>query len=263
MCTCLPLRPLFLVILVSFLSILTNEVAAQSVEADLGTHDVAVEVDFAGTSVLLFGSIFNETGETGGAPTDVIIVVQGPERTIKVRRKSRIAGIWVNTNSAAFETVPGYYALVTNRPVSEIASSYELLDYGIGFNSLQSKLLLSSAGFSNPSGRDYADALVRLMKQEKLYQEHVGGVSFPGKHLFRAEFDLPSNVPLGLYTAKTYVFQNGKLTDDFTTSLKIEKKGVERFIFTLAHSWPLVYGILAVLAAIIAGLGAAAIFRKK
>jgi uncharacterized protein (TIGR02186 family) len=236
---------------------------AQSVEADLGTHNVDVKVDFAGTNVLLFGSLFYEDFESDGPTPDVIIAVHGPERKMRVRRKTRIAGIWVNSESSVFDTVPGYYALVTNRSVEAIASSYDLHHNGIGFNDLQSKLLLSSAGFASASPREYAAALVRILKKDGLYQEHAGGVKFPGKHLFRAEFALPANVPLGMYTANIFIFQNGKLADEFTTTLQIEKRGIERFIFALAHENPFLYGILSVILAVMAGLGAAAIFRKK
>ncbi len=236
---------------------------AQSVEADLGTHNVDVKVDFAGTNVLLFGSLFYEGFEQKGPRPDVIIAVRGPERKMRVRRKTRVAGIWVNSESSTFDAVPGYYALLSNRPVADITSSYELHDQSIGFSDLQANLLMSPAGFSSASPREYAAAIVRILKQDDLYKEQIGGVKFPGKHLFRAEFALPANVPLGKYIADIFIFRDGKLADDYTTELNIEKRGIERFIYTLAHEWPFVYGILSVILAIFAGLGAAAIFRKK
>lgn len=251
--------------LVPFILILlfVSKSDASKVEADLGKHNIPVEVDFAGTSVLLFGSIVDDANDPKQGRPDVIIVVRGPNRDITVRRKSRVAGIWINADNVEFENVPGYYAIVTNKPVNEIASSYELRESEIGFNSLQSSFLLSSAGFSSTRGQEYSSALIRVMRQNGLYQEHVGDVGFPGRHLFRAEFDLPSNVPLGLYNADIFIFRNGSLEDKFTTSLKIEKQGIERYVFGLAHEWPLVYGILAVIIAVVAGLTAAAVFAKK
>ncbi|MEM8644754.1 MAG: TIGR02186 family protein [Pseudomonadota bacterium] len=89
-----------------------------------------------------------------------------------------------------------------------------------------------------------------------------GAIDFTGQHLFRAEFELPANVPLGDYTADVYTFRGGELIGNYTTRLKIEKSGVEKFIYELAHQQPLIYGIISVILALAAGMGAAALFRK-
>ncbi len=236
---------------------------AESVEADLATHHVAVKTDFAGVKVLMFGAVETPVAARGQAPRDIIIVIRGPEEKLRVRRKDRVAGIWVNSDSATFDAVPGYYAIVSNLPAGEIASSYTLREHGIGFNSLRANLILSSTGFSTGNVRDYASAIVRVLKNDDLYQEIIGGVGFSGTRLFRAEFELPANVPLGDYSADVFIFRAGEVVAKHTTSLRIEKRGIERFIYTLAHQQPLIYGILSVLAAVLAGTGAAAAFRKK
>ena len=43
-----------------------------------------------------------------------------PEKNIIVRRKDRVAGIWINTDAVEFSRVPSFYALASNRPVEEI-----------------------------------------------------------------------------------------------------------------------------------------------
>ena len=62
---------------------------------DLDDHLVAITTGFSGTEVLLFGTV--------DEPGDVVVVVRGPTRPIRMFRKSRIAGIWVNTASMTFE----------------------------------------------------------------------------------------------------------------------------------------------------------------
>ena len=239
-----------------------RETRAEGVEADLATHHVAVKTDFAGVKVLLFGAITNQGDLDKLALLDMIIVVRGPNREMRIRKKERIAGLWINKESATFDDVPGYYATLSTRPVEEIAPSYTLLQNGIGFTSLQGKLILSSAGFTQGNAKDYAAAVVRVHQSQNLYQELKGAIGFSGQHLFRAEFELPANVPLGDYTADVYTFRGGKLIGNYTTSLKIEKSGVERFIYELAHQQPLIYGIVSVILALMAGMGAAALFRK-
>jgi len=236
---------------------------AQQVEADLTTRTIAVKADFAGAKVLLFGSVVGGPGDPE-TPPDIIIVVRGPDEPLSVHRKQRFAGIWVNSGGTTFSAVPGYYAIVTNRPVSDIASSYALQEHRIGFNSVKADLILSAGGFASSGlARDYVDAAVRLLGRKNLYQEHIGGISFVGKHLFRAEFELPANVPLGDFSADVFLFRDGEMVGTYRTPLRIEKSGIERVIYSLAHEQPLIYGILSVLAAIAAGLAASTIFRKK
>src|SRR2546426_9410212 len=87
---------------------------AEALAADLTSHLIAITTGFTGTSVVLFGA-------TDG-PGDVIVVVRGPEREITVRRKSRVAGIWVNTQEVTFANVPSFYAVAASRPVPDILS---------------------------------------------------------------------------------------------------------------------------------------------
>ena len=244
-------------------SLAPSESMANGVETDLATHHVAVKTDFAGVNVLLFGALDVPIAKDVETTRDIIIVVRGPEKPLNVRRKKRIAGIWVNADTATFDAVPGYYAIVSNRPAEKIASSYTLREHSIGLNNLQASLILSTTGFTTGQVRDYAEGIVRVLQSQNLYQEIIGGVGFAGRRLFRAEFELPANVPLGDYKADVYIFRGGELLAKSTTSLRIEKSGIERFIYELAHRQPLIYGILSVLAAVAAGMGAAAAFRKK
>lgn len=238
-------------------------VIAETLEADLATHHVAVKTDFAGVNVLLFGAVIDDKIKQMSGSRDIIIVVRGPKKRMLVRRKSKVAGIWISGNTIAFEDVPGYYAIVSNRPVADIASSYVLREHGIGLNALKADVILSTGGFSTENAKAYADAIVRVRSREDLYQRIVGGVEFTGKHLFRAEFELPANVPLGDYTADVFIFRTGEFVTKYSTQLRIEKSGVEKFIYNLAHQQPFLYGVLAVLTALIAGMGAAALFRKR
>ncbi len=237
--------------------------SAQQIEADLTTHAINVETNFSGAKVALFGAVAGGSEDEDGASADIIIVVRGPKDTLHVRRKRRIAGIWINVDGASFRNVPGYYTVLTNRPIAEIASFNTLGELRIGVSSVKTGLLLASAGEARKNAGDYIEAIVRILGRKKLYQETDGGITFIGKHLFRAEFELPANVPLGNYEADVYLFRNTQLVSQYTTRLGIEKSGLEQWIYSLAHDQPLLYGILSVLLAIAAGMAASAMFRKR
>ena len=233
------------------------------VVADLSTHTVAVRSDFAGTRVMLFGALVG-TREEGKSRPDLIVVVRGPSRTFKMHRKKRVGPIWVNADERIFRAAPGYYALLSSRPLKEIAPLDRLQRRGIGFEALKEHLLATGEGFKSlKKAEEYAAALVRLMKKKGLYRTNEQAVRFVGHYLFRATFDLPANVPLGEYEADVYLWRDGRLLGKFSSVLEIEKRGFERFVYEMAHERPLLYGVAAVIIAIAAGFAAAAVFRKS
>ncbi len=231
--------------------------------ADLSTHTVAIKADFAGTRVMLFGALVGAS-EEGKARPDLVVVIRGPSRTFKIHRKKRVGPIWVNADERIFRAAPGYYALLSTNILAEIAPAEKLRARGIGFQALKDHLLATGEGFGDlKEAEEYAEAFIRLMKKKGLYRTNDNGVNFTGRYLFRATFDLPANVPLGDYEADVYLWRGGKLLGRFSSTLKIEKRGFERFVYEIAHKQPLLYGVAAVIIAIAAGYAAAAVFRKS
>src|ERR1700755_2163914 len=102
---------------------------AEGLVADPTSHLIAITTGFTGASVVLFGA-------TDGAG-DVIVAVRGPEREMTVRRKSRVAGIWVNTQEVTFANVPSFYATASSRPMSEILSPAAAAFYRLGVANLR------------------------------------------------------------------------------------------------------------------------------
>ena len=101
-----------------------DSLRAQSLVADLSHHLIAITTAFVGTQVVLFG-----VAESGG---DIVVTVQGPRENLIVRRKSRIAGIWVNRERLAFRRVPAYYAVASTEPLEQIARPDVLAQLEIG-----------------------------------------------------------------------------------------------------------------------------------
>ncbi|MGI9383724.1 MAG: TIGR02186 family protein [Methyloligellaceae bacterium] len=233
---------------------------AEEVEVDLTSHHVAVKYDFSGATITLFGAAVGQFPENGAGAPDIVIAVRGPARTTRVHRKERIAGIWINAETRSFDGVPGYYALVTSRELSKIASGEILQRLDIGFASLATQFKVE--GRSAAETREFVRAAIGLLQEDGLYGEHPNGVRFMGRHLFRAEFSLPANVPIGEYEADVFLFRKGSLLGQYTTSFDIAKEGLERSIFSMAHNQPLLYGVLSVFAALAAGLGASLLFRQ-
>jgi len=234
----------------------------EGVEADASTRQVAITSSFTGTEILVFGTVENSVQPSPEAGTyDIIVVVEGMPSPVVVRKKSRVAGIWINTSSMHFASVPSYYAIASTRPIDEIADKALLDGNQIGFDHVRMAHSVADAPDA-ASVQSFRDALIRLKEQQGVYVRRDFGVTFIGRSLFRATIALPPNVPVGPLTARVFLFKEGKLLGQYESRVMLQREGIERFIHNFAISQPLAYGVVTVLLAAAAGLAAAFAFRK-
>ena len=235
----------------------------ETVHADVAARRVPITSSFVGTKVIVFGAVDNSrqaVPESGYY--DVVIIVEGATVPFVARRKSRVAGIWINTDSARYDTVPSYYAIVSTRPLSEIATPKVLKDHNIGLDAIP-MVPVGSDSERAPAELDaFRKAVVRIKRSQELYRESQYGVAFIGPSLFRASIDLPANVTVGPFKTHVFLFRQGKLLSKYTTRLTLEREGLEHYLHNLAFGYPFIYGIVCVIAAVCAGLIASTIFRR-
>ncbi len=236
----------------------------EKIESDISSRNIAIESNFTGSRIVVFGTIEHSLQtESEIGLYDIAIAIRGPKRTIVTRRKAKVAGIWINQDALTFANAPGFYAVMSNRPLPDIAEQKTLDKHGLGFHSLDFKPLKSgSAGFSRIALAEFGEAAVRIKQKEGLYTYEPTGVVFVGRTLFRATVDLPANVPVGTYASDVYLLRKGKVLSHNRSNLTINKEGFERFVYSAAFDYPLIYGILAVIIAVTAGLLASAMTRR-
>ncbi|MBB4286748.1 TIGR02186 family protein [Roseospira goensis] len=226
----------------------------QPLVADLSKHLVAITTAFSGTDVLLFGA-------TDG-PGDVVLVVRGPRTTKVVRKKARLAGvIWANRDSVTYDNVPAFYQVFASRPLEEIAPKSVLSRHQIGTENLVFTKVDQSVTDSFVPG--FRAALVRLNQKQQLYGEGVLPVTQLANRLFRAELHFPANVPTGSYSVEVYLIRQGDVVSAEITPLVISKIGLGAEIFDFAHQQAPLYGLAAILVAVITGWAAAIMLRRN
>ena len=242
----------------ALLLLLAWPVPAEEVVADLSQNRISITADFAGSEILIFGAIKREAPIDRTSPLGVVITVAGPQTPVVVRRKSRVAGIWVNSSAVEVDAAPSFYAVATSGPLFDVLSHVENLRYRI-----TPQRTVRSVGA--PSGIidtfAFTDALIRIRTDAGLYQVNEGGVTLMEDTLFRSSIALPSNLVEGNYTVDIYLTREGEVTSRHETVIFVRKVGLERFLYTLAHEQPLIYGLMSLAIAIAAGWGASAIFR--
>lgn len=237
--------------------------ALERVEADVSTRSVAVTSSFTGTEIVIFGSVEHSRQLTPEAGLyDIAIVVEGTPTPIVSRQKARVAGVWLNALSVQFDNVPSYYAIMSTRPIEEITDPRTLSDNSIGFDSVRMAVAPKQAQPAPELLSEFKQAVVRLKQKDKLYQKRDYGVTFIGRSLFRSALSLPANVPVGPLVTHVYLFKDGQLMSKHSSSVTLQREGLERYLHDFAFKYPMYYGIFAVILAVVSGLLASAFFKR-
>lgn len=224
---------------------------AQRLIADLSSREIAISTGFTGAELLLFGA-------TEGAG-DIVVVVEGPHRSEVVRRKERIAGIWVNGTAVTFDQAPSYYWVAASRKLSDIATPARLADLQIGEERLR---LPTQSVRSGSSVKDFRDAFIRNKQALGLYGRGESEIRILGGRLFRTTIAFPANVPTGAYHVTVFLFKNGRLISRDRTPLRVHRTGLEAEIFDFAHNRAPWYGAIAIVIALVAGWLAGIVFKR-
>lgn len=236
----------------------------ETVQADVSSRSVAVTSGFTGTEIIVFGAVDNSrqaSAESGFY--DIVIVVEGTPTRLVARRKSNDWGIWLNATSITFQSVPSYYAIVSTRPLDEIADTTILRDNDIGFEQVRMTPISGwESGVSTADLEEFKSSVVRLKQRERLYVEQPVGVAFIGRSLFRASVNLPANVPVGPLVARVHLFREGRMLHTFRSRVTLRREGLENLLHTFAFGYPLFYGLATVLLSMAAGIAATAAFRR-
>jgi uncharacterized protein (TIGR02186 family) len=235
--------------------------SAERLITSLSSHQVLVTSSFTGIELVLFGSIERDANTVSRrGDYNIIATISGPRETLVVRRKDLVLGIWTNAESRSFLKAPTYLAVLSNKPVDEIASAELLRRQEIGMYIVPRPALTSEI----QSGEHdiFRDALFRLRKQRKLYVEEPAGVTFLTPNLFRATIRLPAEAPVGTYDVDVRLFADGTQLARANSALEVVKVGIEQFIVNAAANHGILYGLFTTLMALATGWFASVIFRK-
>ncbi len=229
----------------------------ETVVLGLSQDRVAITTQFDGSELLIFGAIKREVAIPDG-PLDVIVTLAGPSQPVVVRRKERRFGIWVNTVAVPLTAAPSFYAVASSAPLADILTSTEDLRHAITTRRAIRDIGAASAA---PDVENFTEALIRLREAQGTYMRLDGAVRVDQATLFRVRLDLPSALVEGAYATRIFLLRDGTVIAREDAVIDVRKEGLERALYALSREQPLIYGLLSLVIAVVAGWGAAAVFR--
>jgi uncharacterized protein (TIGR02186 family) len=231
----------------------------EQIVSGLSQSRVSINASFDGTAILIYGAAMRVEPPPSWPLLQVIVTVEGPVVPIVVRRKERVAGIWINQGAMSMEGAPSFYAVMSTGPLADILSPEEDKLHRVSIP-MEIGAVKMNAGAGAAS--DYLAAFERIKEASGSYRLAPDSVLLLQQSLFRTEVALPANLVEGEYRVRIFLTRGGKVLDVQDSQIEVYKAGVERFLFRLAHDQPLIYGVIALLIAAVSGWGASELFRR-
>ena len=228
---------------------LTFEVSPQKVEINSFYH---------GATLTLKG--------TAPAHSELAMVWLGEEKTHTLQRKDRVGPLWMNVDTITIEGAPEMYYLATSTKTQEELASFDVLaGYSIGYNALRESVTIEQA--NSPSSDSLFPEFIRLKEHMELYRMFPHSITTEpaSENMVKFAFSLPIPplIPTGKFELHMCCFKEGQLVANGSSELIVEKVGMPEKLSNLAFNHSALYGILAIVAALAAGLVMGLLFGKK
>jgi uncharacterized protein (TIGR02186 family) len=108
----------------------------------------------------------------------------------------------------------------------------------------------------------FQKGLVDLKRRAGLYYEAPRAVEITDGVLYRARVSIPARVPVGRFTAETFLIRDGRVLAAAVRDIDIRKSGFERFVARAADRSSVTYGLVAVALSVFLGWAAGWIARR-
>lgn len=228
--------------------------SAAEVSLNIAPSTVEITTFYNGTTVAVDGKV--------AAEAEVLILVSGSGEELHVKRKGKVGGLfWMNVGDLTFGNVPRVYMIYTGK---ELADKIENESMGLGFNALEARVEIKPAGEENSF---YFKEFVRLKESQGLYSKSGEAVTYgaaaDGVRPFQATLTIPPQMKQDSHTVAAYAVRDNQVLASSTANLELKQVSFPAQLSRLAFDHSLLYGILAVIIAILAGLIISAIFKSK
>jgi uncharacterized protein (TIGR02186 family) len=192
----------------------------------------------------------------------VVLTLRSENEEVKLNRKGRVAGIWFNVADVTIGGIPRIYMLATSKQLDDICSEEVQERLGLGLRSLRNRMKITSE--KSLKGIE-AEEYLKLKLQSGAYDTGLTITSTPiSESRWKLEALLPvsASVPPGTYHVTLYCFKQGQLILQKTTALDLRRVGMVKLLANMAHERAGLYGIVAIVIAMMVGFSIGMIFQS-
>ncbi len=237
------------------LLLLSAALPAAAAEIRLETRPGSVEI----------GALYD--GETlhveGAAPagSEVVLLFHGAAKDQHMKQKGRALGLlWMNLGSLSFEAVPGVYLVTASKPLADLGPAARPFT----LEGVRETFKVEPVEADTPENRA---EFVKLKAAEGLYRETSEGVILGAdqgaERTFQTDIRLPSRLAPGVYAVEAVALKDGQVAAQGRATVEARLIGTPSLLSDMAFGHAALYGVLATVIAILAGLGIGLVFQSK
>ncbi len=222
---------------------LAGGVRGEAVKVQVDPPVVEINSFFQGREITLSGMM--------PAPREAVAEVQGPVGEEHLMRKGRRGPLWLNVGEITVSHAPSLYVILSSRPDLLMGNS------PWGFGALVKQLRLTGL-VQDKEKSEFLEHFLRLKQSESLYVALPEGLTVvsagdPGFQKVTGKFWLPANVRTETYKVRLFSVLEGRTVGQAEADLTVKMVGFPALLLTLANEHSALYGILAVVIAILTG----------
>lgn len=225
----------------------------------------------AGLERTLFSKRFQTLTITGPVPegAQIIIKIVSPTKEFKLNKSGKGLGfVWLPIGHAEITKLSGMFAILSSSKIAGILSPEQqktlglTSDYGEIYDQAEIHYKTPPpTGEAEALKKEYIAGLIKILEEGGLYQVKENAVVLSGNQ-FTGQVKHPADAPLGEYQVTCYAVKEGQATVLSQEKFKVKQTGLAQWLTEQAGSNAVIYGIMAALIAIAAGVFVGLIFKK-
>ncbi len=235
----------FLLFFLGQASALTVKVTPGKIPITLGYHGTKMKVEGTGLNT-----------------NDIIIQISSKLGEQHLKYKGKAGGIfWMKLGNIVFEDVPRVYLVYSTKDIHKILPSEICKELSIGYDALSEKAKIKT-NMKDFDRDKWIVEFIKFMEADELYDEEDGVVQIDKKnHTFSVDIDWPFEAPPGDYNVEAFAVENGQVVEKAHTKIRVERVGLIKQLTHMAFEKPALYGVIAIVVAIVAGFGVGMVFK--
>ncbi|MBI5605548.1 MAG: TIGR02186 family protein [Deltaproteobacteria bacterium] len=225
----------------------------------------------AGLERTLFSKRFHDLTISGSAPegAQIILKIISPTKDFNLNKSGKGLGfVWLPISHAEVKKLSGMYALLSSGKISGLLPPDQQKALGLSPD-YQEIYKQAEIHYKTPPKADeaaglkkeYMAGLIKILEEGGLYQVKEDAVRLSGNQ-FTAQVKHAADAPLGEYRVYCYAVKEGKAELLAQEKFQVKQTGLAEWLTRQAASNAVVYGIMAALIAIGAGILVGLIFKK-
>lgn len=231
---------------------------AQAITCEVSPKEIPITMLYHGAKLTISGQ--------SAASDDLVLKISTDPHDTAMKRYGKVGGvIWMKNSTLEFKGVPAVYLLNTTADLNRILDDASRAEYQLGYDALGKAVTIEDKKGDAVEHDKWFDHFIRFKQKEAVYNIQQGTITRQhGEkgNTFEIVVDWPYQAAPGTYNVELLAVNNGKVVDKASTSFEVKREGMVASLSKMAIDQALLYGIMAVIVALAAGLAVGAIFKK-